>query len=373
MWKWWIILFSLFLSTTLWAESDNPQIQRWKFEGWNKTNFEKRQVPLDEILSGGPPRDGIPPIYNPTFESIAEASKWLPDSEPVLVFQEDKVAKAYPYRVLIWHEIVNDEYQGKSFIVTFCPLCNSAIIFNTHFDGKNHAFGVSGKLRNSDMVMWDHTTESWWQQLTGTAIIGDATGTQLEMLPSPAVSYGTFKETFPQGQVLSQNTEHSRPYGDNPYAGYEHSSRPFLMQGAIDERLPALSRVIGIEWEGDFYTLPLSAMTDKKWAALPVKNGKTLLLFNLSPANAALSGRSIAASALIDHVTLWEPPNGEEIPEFTWNDGVLQDKAQKLSWNAFGQGKNGDKVVTQLKPVNFGVHFSFAWLAFHPDSTFLKL
>lgn len=369
----WLIILGLLMPVSLWAQTDEQYISHWKGEGWTETNFQKKQIQFSDILSGGPPRDGIPPIYKPSFESITEASTWLPDSEPVLVFQKGKEARAYPYRILIWHEIVNDVYQGQSFIVTFCPLCNSAIIFNTHFQGQNHLFGVSGKLRNSDMIMWDHTTESWWQQMTGQAVVGDATGTQLEMLPSPAISFGTYKSIFSQGKVLSQNTSFFRSYGNNPYADYENSAHPFLMKGKIDGRLPALSRVIGIEWKREFYILPLFEIANKKWGRLPIKDGKQLIFFNLSLANAALDRRSIKNSKLIDHVTIWEPPANEEEIEFYWDKNTLKDKTKQLSWNALGQGLRNGKSVEQLKPVHFGVHFSFAWLAFHPKSQFLSL
>ena len=129
MWKWWIVLALLWPYSAL-AQNDDNFIKSWQREGWSNTNFQKAEVPLNEIMSGGPPRDGIPPIYEPSFESIEAASEWLPDSEPVLVHQQGDVVRAYPYRILIWHEIVNDQIDGKSFIATFCPLCNSAIIYN---------------------------------------------------------------------------------------------------------------------------------------------------------------------------------------------------------------------------------------------------
>lgn len=364
----WFVILSLLWPLVGWGQSESNFIEHWKSEGWNKTNFQKTRVPLREIISGGPPRDGIPPIYNPTFESTASASLWLPDSEPVLVHRQGKEARAYPYRILTWHEIVNDEIDGKSFIVTFCPLCNSAIIYNTHFAGQNHLFGVSGKLRNSDMVMWDHTTDSWWQQLTGEAIVGEAAGTRLEMLPSPAIAFGEYKKIFPQGKVLSQETSHVRPYGSNPYEAYDQSSSPFLMRGTLDERLPPLARVLGIEWQGKFYTLPLKDLAGKKWASFPQLEG--LVVFNLSSANSALDKRRIVDSRLVDQVTVWENPQGLQ---FEWDGTHLQDTTHQETWNALGQGKTDGVVKTQLVPVNYGVHFAFAWLAFHPESVFLKL
>ena len=364
----WLIILGMLWPLTGWGQTDSNFIAHWQSEGWNKTNFQKTRVPFKEIISGGPPRDGIPPIYHPTFESPSSASQWLPDSEPVLVHRQGEEVRAYPYRILMWHEIVNDAIHEKSFIVTFCPLCNSAIIYNTHFAGQNHLFGVSGKLRNSDMVMWDHTTDSWWQQLTGEAIVGDAVGQKLEMLPSPSLSFGEYKKIFPQGKVLSQETSHARPYGSNPYEGYDQSSFPFLMRGTLDERLPPLARVLGFEWKGQFYTLPLQALKGKKWMSFPQLEG--VVVFNLSVANSALEKRSIVNSRLVDQVTVWANPDGLQ---FAWDGTHLRDEAQHRRWNALGQGKIEGVVETELPPVNYGVHFAFAWLAFHPESVFLEV
>ncbi|MBF0279642.1 MAG: DUF3179 domain-containing protein [SAR324 cluster bacterium] len=369
MQNWWLIIAFVWPYMAL-GQTDSSFIQQWRKEGWTGTNFYKSVVPYEEIISGGPPRDGIPPIYEPKFETVENAQKWLPDSEPVIVHKQGEKVRAYPYRILIWHEIVNDQIDGKSFIVTFCPLCNSAIVYNTHFQGVNHKFGVSGKLRNSDMVMWDHTTESWWQQLTGEAIVGDAVGTSLEMLPSPAISFGSFKSIFPQGKILSQDTAVSRPYGDNPYVGYDQSKIPFLMRGDIDQRLPPLSRVIGIEWNGKFYTLPLREIAKYRWGRIEVEDGQELVVFNLSSANSSLNQREIADSQLVDQVTVWENP---EKLKFVWDGTHLRDSKENRQWNAMGQGGNEYQLNAQLISVKYGVHFAFAWLAFHPDSVFLKL
>jgi hypothetical protein len=132
-----------------------------------RTDFSRHTVPLDEIRSGGPPRDGIPPIDHPQFVDFASANAWLHDREPVVAVHRHKVAKAYPLQILIWHEIVNDTIGHAPITVTFCPLCNSAIAFPRQLDGQVLDFGTTGRLRHSDLVMWDRQTESWWQQLTG--------------------------------------------------------------------------------------------------------------------------------------------------------------------------------------------------------------
>lgn len=367
--KYWSLILSFTLLFPVLGMADSTTIEHWQDEGWKKTKFSKIKVAPDEIISGGVSRDGIPPIYDPQFESVTSAQKWLPDSEPVLVFANAQVAKAYPLRILIWHEIVNDQFQGKSFIATYCPLCNSAFIFNTHLDGQNHEFGVSGKLHNSDLVMWDHQTESWWQQLTGQAIVGEYAGRRLEMLASPTVSFGTFGQTYPDGLVLSQETGHRRDYGGNPYQGYESASVPFLMKGEIDSRLPAMSRVVGILWRGRQYTLPLTELETRRFAEVSLDNGH-LVLLNLDQSNAMLEDAKIVRSNLINTVTVWESEEG--VLGLKLQDGKVVDE-QGREWNALGQGFKGGSQVAQLKPVNFGLPFAFAWLAFYPDADFISL
>ena len=147
------------------------QVQFWKHE-WPNTDFGKSDVPFTEILSGGPPRDGIPAIDNPQMIRV-DQSKNIPNREPVMVVELDgETARAYPIRYLTWHEIVNDQIGDVPVAVTFCPLCNSGITFDRRVADAVLSFGVSGKLRNSDMVMYDRETESWWQQAVGQGIVG---------------------------------------------------------------------------------------------------------------------------------------------------------------------------------------------------------
>ena len=157
------------------TEDDRSSRLQSATRGWN-TNWNKHTIDYDELLSGGPPRDGIPSIDEPEFVSPDEAEEWLADNEPVIALEIDGDARAYPLQILTWHEIVNDTVGGVPVAVTFCPLCNSAITFDRRLDGEIYEFGTSGLLRNSDLVMYDRTTESLWQQFTGEAIVGDLVG-----------------------------------------------------------------------------------------------------------------------------------------------------------------------------------------------------
>ncbi|WP_342071259.1 DUF3179 domain-containing protein [Yoonia algicola] len=218
----------------------------WSFE-WPNTDFETTTVESwVEIMSGGPPKDGIPAIDDPTFVTVAEKPDLTP-REPVITLEiEGEVPRAYPIRYLTWHEIVNDVVGGIPVAVTFCPLCNSGITFDRRIADRTLSFGVSGKLRFSDMIMYDRETESWWQQAIGEAIVGDLTGTELVSLPSWMESWEAFSTRNPDGLVMEQPA-FNRDYGANPYVQYDSSNRPFLYSGEMPPHdIPALARVVRV-------------------------------------------------------------------------------------------------------------------------------
>jgi hypothetical protein len=164
---------------------------------------------------------------------------------------------------LIWHEIANDEIAGVPIAITFCPLCNSSIVFDRRVDGEILEFGVSGVLRNSDMVMYDRQTESWWQQFTGEGIVGVYTGTVLDIIPSQVIGFGQFAERYPDGLVMSRDTGYARSYGINPYTDYDQTSRPFLFDGEVDPRLPATERVLAGEIDDVAIAYPFSILAEQ--------------------------------------------------------------------------------------------------------------
>ena len=215
----------------------------WKTEGWLKTDFSKSRIGWNEIFSGGPPKDGIPSIDNPLFKAVAENSE-LSANDPVIGLEIDGDARAYPLRILIWHEIVNDVVGGKPVTVTYCPLCNSAIVFDRRVPPHVLDFGTTGKLRNSDLVMYDRQTESWWQQFTGEAIVGALTGTELKLVPARLEPFAEFKMRNPGGRVLVPNDPGLRDYRRNPYVGYDMAAAPFLYRGDYPKDVEAMARVV---------------------------------------------------------------------------------------------------------------------------------
>ena len=218
----------------------------WSRE-WPNTDFETTSVESwVEIMSGGPPKDGIPALDEAQFLRVADKST-LGEREAVITVElEGSIPRAYPIRYLTWHEIVNDEIDGVPVAVTFCPLCNSGITFDRRVAGRVLSFGVSGKLRNSDMVMYDRETESWWQQAIGEGIVGEMTGVQLTALPTWMESWSEFKERNPDGLVMS-TPPWPRQYGRNPYVGYDTSRRPFLYNGEMPPHdIHPLARVVRV-------------------------------------------------------------------------------------------------------------------------------
>ena len=180
-------------------------------------------IPKNEILSGGPPRDGIPAIMNPRFESADEAG-WLNDGDLVAGVNMGGVQRAYPLRILVWHEAVNDTVGGKPVLVSYCPLCGSTVVFDRSIKGYEYTFGISGLLHQSDVLFFDRETESLWSQLEMKAVTGPMAGTEFEILPSTLATWKEWKKEHPGTAVLSRETGYNRDYDNMPYGGYEQSS-----------------------------------------------------------------------------------------------------------------------------------------------------
>ena len=279
--------------------------------GW-ETDFSRHSVPLEEFRSGGPGKDGIPAVDQPKFVAVDDAD-FLKDREPVIELVVEGDARAYPIHVLTWHEIVNDDVGDVPVAVTFCPLCNTAIAFDRRVDEQTLDFGTTGNLRNSDLVMYDRQTESWWQQFGGRALVGELTGAKLEHLPSRIVAWADFRSEHPGGKVLSRDTGFSRPYGKNPYYGYDSvdSSPLFLTRNADDERLPPKERVVFIERGDEAVAVPFSALREKKVVRVEVGGSELIVRWRpgvASPLDEAeiASGRDVGAAEVRENGQLVE-------------------------------------------------------------------
>src|SRR3989338_6250061 len=210
----------------------------------------KHGAPLDSILGGAPPKDGIPSIDRPKFISISEAGKQLSDTEPGLALEIGNVNRFYPFQILVWHEIVNDTINGQRVLITYCPLCLSGIVFDPAVAGERVEFGTSGKLWNSNLVMYDRKTDSLWSQILGESIVGEMTGTKLVVLPSDMIRFGDFKKLHPNGDVLSRDTGTTRFYGQDPYGDYYTTPGTYFPVGKKDDRLGDKDFVLGVVVNG---------------------------------------------------------------------------------------------------------------------------
>ncbi|MBI2046355.1 MAG: DUF3179 domain-containing protein [Parcubacteria group bacterium] len=285
------------------------------------TDGVKHSVPLSEIIGGGPPKDGIPSIDNPKFISAKDASKQLSDEEPGIALDIGGTARFYPFQILVWHEIVNDTINGERVLITYCPLCLSGIVFDPLVDNERVLFGTSGKLWNSNLVMYDRKTDSLWSQILGEAIVGEKTGTRLAVLSSDQIRFGEWKKAHPNGEVLSRDTGATRFYGQDPYGDYYTTPGTYFPVGKKDARLSDKDFVLGIVING------------KAKAYLPETIKK------LSEVEDRFENKTIVAQYEkdIDAVRLFE--------------------------------KKSDDTLERINP--FGT-FWFSWVATHPDTELLK-
>ena len=298
------------------------QVSIWQAE-WPNTDFSRKTVNFDEILSGGPPKDGIPSIENPRFMSADKISfQDIGENEPVISVTIAGTTRAYPFRMLTWHEIVNDEIDGIPFTVTYCPLCNTGIVFDRRLKNRVLEFGTTGKLRLSNLLMYDRQTETWWQQFTGNGVVGELAGARLTMIPSRTESFARFKARTPKGDVMIPKNPDFRQYGVNPYQSYDQASYPFLYRGPLPKNVEPMVRVV--------------AVGDKAWSLSLVREKKQMRVGDLkiswSPGqNSALDTRRIRDGRDVGNVVVQKKTaNG-------WQD-VVFDVTFAFVFNAFNPG-----------------------------------
>ena len=207
-------------------------------------------VDPSKIQSGGPPKDGIPSIDKPKFISVSEADEWIEDNELVLAIIHNGVKRVYPLQIMVWHEIVNDKIADDPILITYCPLCGSGIAYHRVINGKEVEFGTSGKLYNSNLVMYDRETDSYWSQIDGKAIVGELTGLELQEVSIDTVTWRDWKTTHPDSEVLSQDTGFTRQYGRDPYGNYYEDSFLIFPVENQDDRIYAKTVIFGIEVDG---------------------------------------------------------------------------------------------------------------------------
>lgn len=335
--------------------------------GW-KTNTAKRLIDVNELQHGGPGKDGIPAIYNPRFIKSRIAARWLKPVEPVISLVVNGQAKAYPLQILMWHEIINDQIGSVPVIVTFCPLCYSANVFDRRIKDKIYTFGTSGMLRYSNMIMYDNQTESLWQQVTGRALVGDMAGSDLIPIPAQIISFEQFTTAYKDGLVLSRQTGYKRNYGRNPYVGYDDiRNKPFMYHGPADDRLRPMQKLITVSINNTSKAYPYF-VTQKKQVINDEVGGEPIVVFHTSGAVSALDEQTIELSREDGSTGVFRRELDGQILSFNRKSSAFVDEQTTSTWDITGKATKGPLKGKKLSPVIHGDYFAFVWLVFKPES-----
>ena len=310
----------------------------------------KHIVPLDKIKSGGPPKDGIPSIDNPKFTNVND-SEFMSDSDIIIGLEVNGEAKAYPLFILVWHEIVNDEIGGLPVAVTYCPLCYTSQVFERVLDGKIVEFGTSGKLYNSNLLMYDRLTDSYWSQGLGTAVTGKFVGYDLKLVPFDLISWGDWKTLYPNTLVLTTDTGHLRSYATDPYGDYYTDPRIMFPVDNMNDRLHPKEIVLGFN---DNKIQKVYKQKDiEKFKIINDRVGeKSLFLLSMFSGNSRMFDRALE----------------DDILEFEFVDGKIFDTNTKSEWNYEGTAISGPLQDSQLERFPIETGFWFSWVSFYPDT-----
>jgi hypothetical protein len=315
--------------------------------------------------------DQIPAIDEPRFVAPTRAT-WLADREPVVSLEIGGDARAYPVQIMTWHEIANNQVGGVPVTVSYCPLCNSAIAYDRRVGGQVLDFGTSGKLYKSALVMYDRQTESLWSHFEGLAIQGPLTGTRLELVPVQLLSFGQWRETYPDGRVLSRDTGTDRPYGENPYAFYDTRDTPHLefFDSAVDDRLPPLARVVGVMIGDEAVAFPYRELAGPHGAGVAQETigDQRVTVFWEAGVASALDEVDIAQGRDVGTSGVFLPIADGRRLGFEVAGGSIVDRETGSRWSVVGQAIGGPLEGARLEPVPHIDAFWFAWWAYHTDT-----
>jgi hypothetical protein len=369
-------------STTSEATDDQPEAAQGvlpagpsALDDMRADEFPAALIDIDEIISGGPPPDGIPPIEDPVFLPVIDNIDILDPDESVVALEIDGDARAYPVRAMIWHEIVNDTVGGVPVTVTYCPLCNSATTYKRVIRGVETTFGTSGRLFASSLVMYDRATESLWTHFDGRGVVGVLAGEQLESIPAPLMSWGDFREAYPAGQVLDwTQTGVSRPYGTNPYTGYDDpATDPFLFRGDLDGRARAKQRVVGVEIDGVSKAYALEGVSGGEAKATNTDiDGLPLVILWKAGQVSALDTASLDAGQDVGTVGVFNPVVDGQTLTFTAEGDRFVDAETGSVWLVSGDAVSGPLEGTSLERIEHLDTFWFAWSSFKPETELIE-
>lgn len=340
------------------AEPEQPKERSWASPATNImiTNGTKHSIPLDQIISSGTPKDGIPSIDSPRFVSTEKAQEFLVEGDFGIGFEYKGDARFYPFKILVWHEIVNDWVAGEPFAITYHPLTLSTVVFERTVQGQAMEFGVSDRLYNSNLLMYNRTDnsdqETLWLQATGQAVVGPYTGLELKIVPSDNLTFGDWKRQYPDGKVLSEDTGFALDYNRDPYGNYY--TRPGLLfpVSYYDDRLPDKAVVLGVQVEGQAKAYPQKDLTQ-----LLIVNdelGGVPIVVWQNPENQV-------SRALIRQL-------GDKVLEFDLKNGQPVDKQTNSVWSWKGQALEGELKGEQLTEPRQLISFWFSWAANYPKT-----
>ena len=315
-----------------------------------ETNGIKHSIPLDKIKGGGPPKDGIPSIDNPKFVDVSGAH-FVSDSDTVIGLEINGESRAYPIFILVWHEIVNDNVGGTPVAVTYCPLCYTNQVFERVIDEQEVEFGTSGKLYNSNLLMYDRYTESYWSQALGIAVKGELTGYELNLIPFDVITWGDWKRLHPETKVLTTDTGHIRSYATDPYGNYYTEPRIMFPVEYSDDRLHPKEIIIGFN-QDDIYKAYKQSDIESKVIINDSIGQTPVMLVSL------FSENSRAFVRVVDDISL----------DFVFKDGKIIDSQTQSEWNYDGLSISGTYNGIQLERLPIQPGFWFEWFAFHPQT-----
>lgn len=315
-----------------------------------ETDGVKHLIPLDKIRGGGPPKDGIPSIDNPVFADI-QSSQFMSNSDTVIGLEINGEAKAYPIFILVWHKIVNNKVGNTPVSVTYCPLCYTNQVFERIIDGQAVEFGTSGKLYNSNLLMYDRLTESYWSQALGMAVKGELTGYELNLIPFDVITWGDWKKLHPDTLVLTIDTGYIRSYATDPYGNYYTEPRIMFPVEHSDDRLFPKEIIIGFNKDGIYKAYKQNDIESN--VIINDLIGETpVMLVSL------FSENSRAFERIVNDVQL----------DFVFDDGKILDVQTDSEWNYDGLSISGEYQGEKLHRMPIEPGFWFEWVAFHPET-----
>ncbi len=341
--------------------------------GWSETDFCRHSIDFGEIVSGGQPRDGIPPIDAPVYETVDSASAWVENGWPVLVIVGSEQAVAFPLPILLWHEVVNTELDGTPMTVTYSPMSGSARVFMVQdSSGGLMNLGTTGNLRFGNSILYDRPSGSWWQQLSGQAVVGERTGASLAALPSQVLAWTDFVAEYPEGQVLSRETGTVREYGYSPYAGMEDSAdlpglvRAFVA-GERDSRLGPMERVTALEADGAGVAYPFPALSTAR-VVNDEAVGQPVVIIWQAGARSLTDAPLVAESRDVGSSGVYSRELAGQVLTFEWTEAGIHDQESGSTWTPMGRAIAGPLKGERLGRLASVDVFWFAWSALFPET-----